>query len=874
MTPERFQQVDQLMTLALEHAIGERGQFIREACGGDEDLRTEVESLLACHETEDEFLGQTPFELAAQLLADDAERDSASIAWTRNELALGRYEVLEELGVGGMGVVYAAYDPKLGRKVAIKLLHPQASGITSASEGRARLLREAHAMAKLAHPNVIAVHDVGTEGDRVFIVMEHVEGSTLATWLSERARPWREVLSMFVQAGRGLAAAHAAGILHRDFKPENVLVGKDERSRVMDFGLARSAQSPNGSEDAAPGALTFAASGGPPHAVVLGTALTEPGKLLGTPRYMAPEQLIGQPASEKTDQFGFCVALYQGLYGELPFHGDTIDALLNEIKQGKVKSPPKSSAIPAPVRQMVIRGLNFNPADRHASMEALLGSLKTWSSEPKRRRVLHIVATYGIALFVIAAAGLYLRSQRRESSSPSEAVKSLVVLPFLNASANAEMEYLSDGIAETLIDNLSQIPELRVIARNAAFRYKGKDVDLQKLGRELSVSAGLTGRVQQSGDTLVVHANLINLGTGSQIWGEEYNRKAADLLAVETDIARAITDKLRPRLAAEGRRRVTKLSTENPAAHQLYLRGRYLQNKPTFDFDSQTKAVEFFQRAIDLDPNYALAYAGLSDSYLRLGDARAEEAALKALALDDQLTEAHVALGNLRTFKMDWGGAEKELKRAIELNPNYAPAHYFYAKYLRYRGHPEQALAEFTQAVQLDPVSVDYGVGLGSSLCSLGQYDRGIAQIKESSRLEPNDAFPYLGLASCYAQHKMYQDAMDRLQYGMTLDHGGDAMAPLWLGYLAWVHALSGERDRALALVNELKERNRLMDLEAMIALVYDALGDRKLVFEWLEKAIQGRSRMLVALRTVPWSDSVRSDPRYADLIRRIGFPP
>jgi tetratricopeptide (TPR) repeat protein len=343
---------------------------------------------------------------------------------------------------------------------------------------------------------------------------------------------------------------------------------------------------------------------------------------------------------------------------------------------------------------------------------------------------------------------------------------------------------------------------------------------------------------------------------------------------VETDIAKAITDKLRPRLAAEGRQRVAKLSTENPAAHQLYLRGRYLQNKRAFDFNSQTKAVEFFQQAIDLDPNYALAYAGLSDSYLRLGDARAEEAALKALALDDQLTEAHAALGNVRTVKMDWRGAEKEFKRAIELSPNYAPAHYSYARYLRFRGQPERALAEFTQAVQLDPVSVDYGAGLGSALCSLGQYDRGIAQIKESSRLEPNDALPYLGLASCYAQHKMYQDAMDRLQYGMTLDHGGDAMAPLWMGYLAWVHALAGEKDRALALVNELKERNRVWDLEAMIALVYDALGDKEQVFEWLEKGFQGKSRMLVGLRAVPWSDAVRSDPRYADLIRRIGFPP
>jgi TolB-like protein/Tfp pilus assembly protein PilF len=443
-----------------------------------------------------------------------------------------------------------------------------------------------------------------------------------------------------------------------------------------------------------------------------------------------------------------------------------------------------------------------------------------------------------------------------------------VVLPFLNGSANADMEYLSDGIAETLIDNLSQIPELRVIARDTAFRYKGKDADLQKLGRELSVGAVVTGRVQQSGDSLVVHADLINLGTGSQIWGEKYDRKLPDLLAVEAEIAKSITDKLRPRLTAQGQLRVTKLSTENPLAHQLYLRGRYLQNKRLPE--SETKAVELFQQAIDLDRNYALAYAGLSDSYFRLGDARAEEVALKALALDDQLAEAHAALGNLRMSKMDWSGAEKELKRAIELNPKYARAFYYYGMFLRFTGHPDQALAEFTQAVQLDPVSIDYGAGLGGTLCSIGQYDRGIAQFKESSQLEPNDAVPHLGLMLCYARKKMYQDAIDSLQYGMTLR---PAMEPYFLGWLAWTRALSGEKDRALTLVNELKERNRVHDLEGMIALVYDGLGDKEAVFEWLEKAFRGHSQWLVALRIFPWSESVRADPRYTDLMRRIGFP-
>ena len=363
MTPERFRRVDQVVSLALERAADERAEFIREACAGEEDLRLEVESLLASEETQDGFLAEAPARLAAQLLAESGG-DNASTGWPNGELTPGRYKLVEKLGVGGMGVVYLAEDPQLGRRVAIKLMEPKTSGTQTASDGQARLLREAQALAQLSHPNVIAVHDVGTCADQVFIAMEYVEGSTLRQWLAERKRTWREVLSMFTQAGHGLAAAHAAGIVHRDFKPDNVLVGNDGRVRVLDFGLARPAQ-PSGNEElhTADG-QSLADTKTTPRLAMLGVTVTEQGKFLGTPAYMAPEQLMGERVDEKADQYSFCAALFQALYGTLPFNADNFGALLDQIWQRKVNEVPNLKSVPSSVHQALLRGLSPNPADR------------------------------------------------------------------------------------------------------------------------------------------------------------------------------------------------------------------------------------------------------------------------------------------------------------------------------------------------------------------------------------------------------------------------------------------------------------------------------------------------------------------------------
>jgi len=379
VTPERFRRVDKLVSLALERAAEERAEFIRAACAGEEDLRIEVESLLASYGKKDKFLAEAPARLAAELLAESAGHlDSASTELAIGGLATGRYKLVDKLGVGGMGVVYLAEDPQLGRKVAIKLMEPKTAITQLASEGRARLLREAQALAQLSHPNVIAVYDVGTCADQVFIAMEYVEGSTLSRWLAERKRSWREVLSTFLQAGRGLAAAHAAGIVHRDFKPDNVLVGNDGRVRVLDFGLARPAQPSRSEELHNADGQAFADPKTPPRLAQLGVTVTQPGKFIGTPAFMAPEQLTGERVNEKTDQYSFCVALFQGLYDALPFNADNFAALLLQITQRKVNRVPNLNSVPSSVHQALLRGLSPEPADRFSSMEALLEELERY----------------------------------------------------------------------------------------------------------------------------------------------------------------------------------------------------------------------------------------------------------------------------------------------------------------------------------------------------------------------------------------------------------------------------------------------------------------------------------------------------------------
>jgi len=479
-------------------------------------------------------------------------------------------------------------------------------------------------------------------------------------------------------------------------------------------------------------------------------------------------------------------------------------------------------------------------------------------------------------IFAVGAGGLYLLQNR---ASPNK-LGSLLVLPFVNVSANSDAEYLSDGIADGLINSLTQIPKLRVIARTTAFRYKGKELDFKTLGRQLSVDGVLSGRVQQVGNTLVIQADLVDTNTGAQLWGEQYNRPLTDALSIQQELTKAIAERLQPRLAPDVQNRVTKRYTDNSQAYQEYLRGLFFYS----NHHTKTgilKSREFFQRAIELDPNYALAYTGLADSYAVARPytqesfdelyPQARQAALKALALDDQLAEAHVSLGLVNAAAWDWTGMEKEYKRAIELNPNYARGHANYAIYLTAMGHFEESLAEVKLAKQLDPASIVTVGNFADASCRLGQYEPGIAAAKDALALDANNVTAYKNLATCYLQQKKYSEAIATLREAEALN----AKSSRILGALGSVFALSGNRSDALRIIEELKSAPEADD-DALIRLaqVYGAIADKDTAFEWLEKAYQRRAYWLITLKSDEGFNPLRSDPRFKDLLRRMGLPP
>jgi serine/threonine-protein kinase len=780
-----------------------------------------------------------------------------SDAWVGR--VLSHYRVLERLGAGGMGVVYRAADLTLGRSVAIKFLSQR---MATSQDAQARFLQEARAASALDHPNIGSIYDVGEHDGELFIVMALYQGQTLEERLQQGRPSVDRTLALLRQVVLGLEAAHRAGIVHRDIKPANLFVTADGTVKILDFGLAKLVSETQGQ--------------------------TQAGQALGTVLYMSPEQLRGESVDPRTDLWSLGVVAYELFAGASPFQAgssaDTAMRILSEEPSALSSVPGVPNGVAALVSQL----LRKKPAERPQSASEVLQRLHPSppshpasnpplnASEPSKRRRRVVALLIGL-IFALLAPGLYLYS-RSSAARLGRQVKSLVVLPFVNASENPDTEYLSDGIAETLIDNLSQLPELQVIARTTAFRYKGKELDFPRLRRELSVDAVLTGRVQQRGDTLLVHADLINLNTGSQLWGEKYNRKLTDILAVEAGIGKAISDTLRPHLTAAVQQRLTKLHTENPEAYQLYLRGRYQWNKRTPE--GLKKSIEYFNQAIEKDPGYALAYAGLADvysvasSYLRLSSkealTRAKAAAMKAVELEDTLAEAHSALGTVKTGDYDLAGAEQEFRRAIELNPGYATAHYFYGlMYLVPMGRFEEAIAELKKAIEQDPLSAIVITNLGFVFYCARRYDQAIAQYRKGLEIDPNFSVAYQYLTEAYEQQGKYEEAI-------TAAEKIAPFAPLYLepkelALVKQAYARSGAPGYWQKRLDFLKKR---ASDTWTIAVGCALSGDKDQAFEWLEKVYESRHQSMLELKVNPAFDSLRSDPRYADLLRRLGLPP
>ncbi|HEV8610610.1 MAG TPA: protein kinase, partial [Thermoanaerobaculia bacterium] len=614
---------------------------------------------------------------------------------------LGPYEIVSPLGAGGMGEVYRARDTRLERAVAIKVLPAR---LAADADALARFEREARAVAALSHPNILAIHDFGSDGGVVYAVAELLEGATLRERLATGALPSRKAVEYAVQAAQGLAAAHERGIVHRDLKPENVFVTNDGRVKLLDFGLARlrGAESAMGRETEAPTAAIA----------------TEPGVVMGTVGYMSPEQVRGQAADHRSDIFALGAVLYEMLSGKRAFRGasaaDTMSAVLNAEPE---LAPAFSTAEPA-LAQIVRRCLEKSPGERFQSAQDLAFALANLSSSTRSRAAPRLsirprrIAVGSVAALAILLAAFALFSRVR-SRQP---IDSLAVLPFANASTDPESEYLSDGITETLINKLSRLPDVKVISRASAFRFKGKDQDPGAVARELGVRAVVTGRVTQLGDRLSIATELVDTRDNRQIWGERYDRKLSDVLTVQEEIAKEISETLKVRLTGEQQARLTRSATANPEAYQAYLKGFHHARKVTIP-DVQ-KGIAYFRQALALDPNYAPAHAGLAYCYIlwlpdwympaREAFPVGKEAASKAVALDPTLSEGHTYLGMARfLYDYDWAGAEQELRRATELNPADATAHHFYALFLGARARFGEAAREIARALELDPLSTE-----------------------------------------------------------------------------------------------------------------------------------------------------------------------
>ncbi|MEO6050853.1 MAG: protein kinase [Pyrinomonadaceae bacterium] len=827
-----------------------------------------------------------------------------------NGSMLKHFRIVSKIGSGGMGEVYLAADGKLDRQVALKILHTDAA---SDKERVRRFIQEAKSASALNHPNILTVYEIGSFNESHYIATELIKGDTVRNRMSAEPLNLRETLDVAMQTAAALNAAHDAHIVHRDIKPENLMIRDDGLVKVLDFGLVKlseAAGSTAASEDTTRAQMN-----------------TAPGVVMGTPNYMSPEQARGKETDTRTDIWSLGVVIFEMLAGEAPFAGetatDTIAAIVTK------EPPPLPETVPMELQRIVKKSLQKKADERYQTIKDLLLDLKNLKRELEfsdelershipvsgkssnvspaeirdkatmmreggnstldsglshqpssaeyivtevRKHKFASLAAVAVVLAALIGGGFYYWYSLAGGSQ----INSVAVLPFVNVGGDPANELISDGVSEALINNLSGLPGLKVIARSSAFKFRGDNVDLAAAAKALGVQAIVTGRVTRVGDQLQISAELVNIGDNTQMWGEQFSRKAIDLLAVQTEISRHIAEKLRLRLTPAEQQQIAKDAKANPEAYELLLRGRLSGRKG--GPDNLKKAIEYYNQAIAIDPNYAPAFAALATTYASLGissyldpkeaSPKAEAAARKALDLDENLADAHAAMASIKKSNWDWPGAESGYRRAIELNPNLAAAHAGYGDYLGKMGRSEQALAEIKLAKELDPLRFAYNSNIGNLLYLARRYDLAIEQLTKAIEMDQNYGIAHAFLGYAYMAKGQYDTAVAEYQESIKLD-GENSSDLCFMGYAL---AKAGRRGEAEAIRKKLEATKEYVSA-AELAILYAGLGEKEFAFASLEKAYAARDPQMLFLGADPAFDDLRPDPRFTDLLRRVGLP-
>ena len=912
MNSKRLKQIEKLYHAVLEVPSGEREDFFARHCGADKNLRREVESLLAFDKTSDEFLDTPPESLAAEMFAE-RERETSLI-----DREIGHYKIAKLLGRGGMGEVFLADDTRLDRKVTLKFLP---ADFPQNSERMRRFVQEAKSASALNHPNIITIYEIGETDNRRFIAAEYIEGETLREHSKGSPMPLPNALDAAIQIASALHAAHSAGIIHRDIKPENTMIRPDGLVKILDFGIAKLSESPAASKK----------SNNEPDATTINFATT-PGTIIGTAAYMSPEQARGKAVDARSDIFSFGLLFYEMLSGRQAFEGDnSIDIIGAILYREPAPINELLPGLPREIERIISKTLKKDREERYQTAKDLLLDLKDVRQNLEFEKKLGVSASNGgasksagvidaritddaktlnltspetdksisligdeiihttssaeyivgevrknkpgllgvLTAFVIALAAFGYYTYYRPNP-----INSIAVLPFVNGGGYRGDEYLSDGLSESLINTLSRLPQLKVIARSSSFRFRGENIDLQDAAQKLGVGAILTGRVVQRGDDLQISVELINTADNTRIWGEVYDRQVSGASNVPEEIVRDVAEKLQLNLSGAQQRQMAKHITDNPQAYQFHLNGVFFRRKN--GVENIRKAIEYQKQAIALDPNFTRAYVELSINYGNLVDIGAispkegvppaRAATEKALALDETLADAYYNIGRIRKYEYEWTKAETAFKRAIELNPNLAAAHTLYAEFLSQTGRFDEALREIKSAQELDPLRTGLVGNEGSIFYYARQYDEAIVKKRIHAESAAENPLAHLGLANAYAAKGQYAEAFLSYQTSIKLEETTSALI-----HLGRLYALTGRRDEAAAMLDKLNTSEKYVS-PTELAILYAALGDKEKAFASLEKAYTERDFQLTDIKVEPGYDPLRDDSRFQDLLRRVGF--